>query len=351
MISKLNYFLAGTLLLIGLCCNSAQVEPKQPPVATPAPVVVPTPTPNPTVQLLPVEEYGQLRVEGNRIVGKNGEPVQLRGMSYFWSQWMGKYYNQESVKWLKNDWRATVVRAAMGIEMGGYLENPEEEKRKVMAIVDGAIAEGLYVIIDWHDHHAEQHIAEAVAFFSEMAQRYGEHLNVIYEIYNEPLDVSWSGVIKPYSETVIEAIRQHDPDNIVVCGTRRWSQEVAEAAADPIQDENVAYTLHFYAATHKQELRDKAKAALDKGAALMVTEFGTCEASGDGFLDKASTKTWWAFLDEHKISWCNWSLADKVETASALKPNASPTGGWPTGMLTPSGLLVRAELQAKNPPK
>jgi len=339
----LNYSIAVALLLC-LRCNSAQVEPQQTPV-----VQQPAPNPTPNVQLSPVEQHGQLRVEGNRIVNEAGEPVQLRGMSYFWSQWQGQYYTPQTVKWLKEDWRSTVVRAAMGIEMGGYLDNPEAEKQKVITLVDAAISENMYVIIDWHDHHAEQHTAEAVAFFSEMARRYGSQPNVIYEIYNEPLDVSWSGVIKPYAETVINAIRQHDPDNIIVCGTRKWSQEVAEAADDPIQDENVAYTLHFYAATHKQQLRDVAQKALDKGAALMVTEFGTCEASGDGYLDEASTRAWWAFLDKNKISWCNWSVADKGETASALQPNASVTGGWPATSISRSGQLIRQELQKHNP--
>lgn len=218
----------------------------------------------------PVERYGQLSVDGNRIVDKDGNPVRLAGMSFFWSQWIGKYYTPEAVKWLKDDWRCTIVRAAMAIEHDGYLANPEVEKQKVITVVDAAIEEGLYVLIDWHDHEGENHMEEAKAFFGEMAQRYGDYPNVIYEPYNEPLqDVFWSSVLKPYHQAIIDTIRFHDPDNIVVCGTRTWSQNVDEPANDPINDENVAYTLHFYAATHKQWLRDRAKAAMDKGIALV----------------------------------------------------------------------------------
>ena len=36
-----------------------------------------------------------------------------------------------------------------------------------------------------------------------MAKKYGKHPNIIYEIYNEPLVVSWDDVIKPYAENVI----------------------------------------------------------------------------------------------------------------------------------------------------
>jgi len=270
-------------------------------------------------------------------------------MSFFWSQWIGKYYTPQTVKWLKDDWRCTVVRAAMAIDNDGYLKNPDIEKQKVITVVDAAIQQGLYVIIDWHDHEAEKHTEQAKVFFSEMAQRYGDKPNVIYEIYNEPLNVSWVNVIKPYAEEIIRVIRQHDPDNIVVVGTRNWSQEVDEAANNPITGDNIAYTLHYYAATHKQWLRDKAASALQKGGALIVTEFGTCEASGDGFLDVAESKAWWQFLDDNKITWTNWSVADKAEATAALKPGASPTGGWSESQITPSGMLVRAELQSKNP--
>jgi endoglucanase len=296
-----------------------------------------------------VAQHGQLAVRGNRIVDKDGKPVVLRGMSFFWSQWMGKYYTRETVKWLRDDWRCTIVRAAMGVEAGGYLQNPQQEKQKVITLVDAAIEQGIYVIIDWHDHKAHQHTAQAQAFFAEMAQRYGEYPNVIYEIFNEPLnDASWAKDIKPYSEAVIRTIREHDADNLIVCGSRNWSQQVDEASKDPLPFTNIAYSLHFYAATHKESLRETARKALNNGVALMVTEFGLSEASGNGKLDYEETQRWWKFLDENGISWCNWSVADKEEASAALKPGASATGGWADDVITPSGLFVRDELQRKS---
>jgi endoglucanase len=271
-------------------------------------------------------------------------------MSLFWSQWIGKYYHRETVKWLKEDWRCTIVRAAMAVGSGGYLTNPEQEKQKVITVVDAAIEQGLYVIIDWHDHEAHKNTQAAQDFFAEMAKRYKDSPNVIYEIWNEPLnDHSWSNIIKPYCEAVIRTIRQHDPDNIIVCGSRSWSQRVDEASQDPLKFDNIAYTLHFYAATHKQWLRDAATKALNNGVALMVTEWGTSEASGNGKLDDEETRKWWQFLDENQISWCNWSVADKQETSAALKPGAAGTGGWADDVISPSGLFVREELRRKNP--
>ncbi|RAV99440.1 glycoside hydrolase family 5 protein [Pseudochryseolinea flava] len=290
-----------------------------------------------------VDRSGQLQAKGNRIVDRNGTPIQLYGMSFFWSQWMGKYYNAETVSWLKQDWNCTILRAAMGIEGGGYLQNPAREEQKIITVVDAAIANGLYVIIDWHDHHGENHLQESKTFFASMAKRYGGYPNVIYELYNEPLQVSWSKVLKPYHEAVIDTIRKYDTKNLIVCGTPNWSQWVDSAALDPIKDSNVAYTLHFYAGTHKQELRDRAKFALDRGIALMVTEYGTTDANGNGAVDTEETERWFAFMDEYKLSGCNWSVADKNESSAALKPGAAPSGGWSEDMINPSGLLVRSK--------
>lgn len=298
-----------------------------------------------------VGQHGRLRVQGNRIVDQHGKPVQLRGMSFFWSQWIGKYYNANVVKWLRDDWRCTIVRAAMAVGSGGYLENPEQEKKKVIAVVDAAIAAGIYVLIDWHDHNAYQNTARAQEFFTEMARRYAKVPNVIYETFNEPLqNVSWSKDLKPYHEAVIRSIRRYSPDSLIVCGTPSWSQRVDEASKDPLKFPNIAYTLHFYATTHKQWLRDAAQTALNNGIALMVTEFGTTEASGNGVIDYEETRKWWQFLDTNYISWCNWSVADKVEASAALKPGANGRGGWPTSAVTASGLFVREELRKKNPP-
>ena len=295
-----------------------------------------------------VDQHGFLRVQGNRIVDKNGKPVQLRGMSLFWSQWIGKYYTPEVVNGLRDDWKCTVVRAALAIEPDGYLKNPEAEKKKIFTVVDAAIKAGIYVIVDWHDHNAHQHTAQSVAFFSELAKRYGKYPNVIYETYNEPLEnTNWATQIKPYHEAVIAAIRRHDKRNLIICGTRAWSQQVEEASLNPLKGGNIAYTLHFYAGTHKKWLRDNAARAMKNGIALFVTEFGTTEATGDGPIDREETKKWWAFCDANGISWCNWSIADKNESSAVLKPGASVKGKWADKDITPSGLFVREELRKK----
>jgi len=297
-----------------------------------------------------VQQHGQLSVKGNRIVDKNGQPVVLRGMALYWSQWKGQFYNTNAVKWLRDDWRCTIVRASMAVGSGGYLANPEREKAKVKTVVQAAIDLGIYVIIDWHDHNAHRNPAQAQAFFEEIARAYHQYPNVIYELWNEPLNShDWSTVIKPYHEAVIPKIRAHDPHNLIVCGTQTWSQDVDKASRDPLKFDNVAYTLHFYTSTHKQSLRNKAATALRNGVALMVTEWGASEASGNGYLDVDETRRWWDFMDQNQLSWCTWSVADLRETSAALRPGANPNGGWTTNEISRAGLLVREELRAKNP--
>jgi endoglucanase len=285
-----------------------------------------------------------LSVSGNKILA-GGQPASFSGNSLFWSNtgWGGdKFYNASVVSWLKNDWKSKVVRVAMGVdETNGYLADPAANKARVKAVIDAAIANDMYVIIDWHSHHAESYQAQAIAFFQEMASTYGSYNNVIYEVYNEPLQVSWSGTIKPYAQAVANAIRAIDARNLIIVGTPNWSQDVDVASTDKLSGSNIAYTLHFYAASHGQSLRDKAQTALNNGAALFVTEWGSVQASGDGAVDAGQTAAWVAFMQANGISNANWSLNDKAEGSSAVVPGASATGGWSAGQLTASGTLAR----------
>ncbi len=298
----------------------------------------------------PVAINGALSVSGNKIVNKNGLPVSFAGNSLFWCNynWGGeKYYNANVVSWLRSDWNSGIIRAAMGVEAdGGYLSNKAGNKAKVKTVVDAAIANGMYVIIDWHTHVAESNTNEAVAFFKEMAQTYGDKPNVIYEVYNEPINSSWHNDIKPYAETVIDAIRSIDPDNLIIVGTRFYSALVNEPADDPIQRKNIAYTIHFYAAQHKKDYRDRCQYALDKGIALFATEWGTVNADGGGNVDEGETATWIDFLKRNHISHCNWSINDKPEGASALTQGASSSGNWSSNNLTWSGSVVRNILKS-----
>ncbi len=303
--------------------------------------------PPPDGRVAPVTRHGQLSVKGAQLLGANGEPIVLRGQAFGWDNWWPQYYNADVVQTLRDDWCADVVRPAMGIEpSGAYLSNPAASKARITTVVDAAIAAGVYVIIDWHAHNL--HEKEAVEFFSEMAARYGKHPHVIYEIFNEPeKDETWPQV-KAYATAVISAIRQHDPDNLVIVGSPEWDQRIDLVAADPLQGQvNVMYSVHFYAATHTQWLRDKVQAAVNAGIPVFVTESSGAEASGKGPNNYVEWKAWTDFMEQNRISYLDYSVSDKAgETISVLQPGAPATGRWSDAQLTESGRYWRGLLRS-----
>src|SRR5690606_38613364 len=91
----------------------------------------------------PVQKIGKLQVVGTQLSDQGGNPVRLIGTSFGWSNWHPRFYNRETVRWLKNDWNVNVVRASMGIEPdGAYLKKPAENRKIIEKVVDGAIKEG-----------------------------------------------------------------------------------------------------------------------------------------------------------------------------------------------------------------
>jgi aryl-phospho-beta-D-glucosidase BglC (GH1 family) len=294
----------------------------------------------------PVAQHGQLSVKGAQMVDASGQPVTLRGQAFGWDNWWPQYYNASVVRWLWEDWCVDVVRPAMGIEPeGAFLSNPEASTQRIEAVVDGAIEAGVYVIIDWHAHNLHQ--PEAVAFFAKMAAKYGSKPNVIYEIFNEPeKDETWPQVAE-YATAVIGAIRQHDPDNIVIVGSPEWDQRIDLVAQNPLPLTNVMYSVHFYADTHRDWLRDRTKQAVSKGVAVIVSESSGSQASGQGQNNYREWQAWIDFMEDNHISWLNYSVSDKAgETCSILEPGSNAAGGWTAAELTDSGEHVRNLLRS-----
>ncbi len=295
-----------------------------------------------------VAQHGALKVQGNKIVDAQGQTVTLRGMALYWSQWKPAFYNADCIRWLRDDWKCTVVRATMAVTDGGYLTDPVAEMKKITTVVQAAIDLGIYVIVDFHEtKNGNDHLAASKKFFGDLSLQFGKAPNLIYETWNEPDNTMiWATIIKPYHEAVIPVIRANS-DNIILCGTRNWDQAVDEASKNPITSSpNIAYTLHFYAADHKDPVRAVATAALNNGIALMVTEGGLSKASGDSTIDTAEGRRWADYMDKNGIAWTNWSLADLPETSGALKVGASPTGGWTEAEMHPSGVWVRNRLRS-----
>ncbi|MEU7947485.1 cellulase family glycosylhydrolase [Micromonospora taraxaci] len=329
--TSFGFLVNGTGTPLNCTVNGASCAGGTPPTTSP-PTTPPPTTPPPTTGT-PVERHGQLRVCGSTMCDKSGARVQLRGISSMWLNWETAPYaeNLSALRWMRDNWNLQVIRAAMGVEpAGAYLSDPNKARTQVETIINNAVTAGVYVIVDWHAHEAQNNQSQAVAFFGDLARRYGHLPNVIWEPYNEPLQVSWTNVIKPYHQAVVSAIRAADPDNIVVLGTPTWSQDVDVAAASPVSGTNLMYTLHFYSCTHGSALRAKGDAAIRAGLALFVTEWGASNADGglDGRSCLPEAQSWIDWMKANGISWTAWKLDVGTDTTNLLSPGAPVTGGW-----------------------
>jgi len=290
----------------------------------------------------PVSQYGQLQAgktsDGlGRIFGScptyNSEPVQVKGMSLYWSL-LGEateFWNAEAIATMVSDMNIQVIRAAMatgtenwGGPAKGYVLDPDKQKALVNAVVQGAIDNDIYVIIDWHSHEADQQTESAKAFFGEMAQKWGQYDHVIFEVFNEPKTQTWA-TVKNYAEQVVQVIRQYS-DNLILVGNPSWSATPSSAINNEVNDpqNNIAYTFHYYAMTHSVSNEGKrVTRTLSAGLPVFVSEWGTGTADGKGYPGQSENDSWQSFMDENKLSWANWSASKINEGTAAFQGSSS----------------------------
>ncbi len=268
-----------------------------------------------------VSYNGNLSVKGTKIVNQYGEKIILKGVSSHGLQWFNYLITDQNIKTLKS-WNSNVFRLAMYTKEGGYIDN-KNIYNDLIKDIDLVIKNDMYVIVDWHilsDNNPNTYKKEAIEFFNKISSKYKNTPNIIYEICNEPNgNTNWNDV-KSYATDVVKTIRKNS-NNIIIVGTPTWSQDVDKVINNKINDKNIMYSLHFYSGTHKEDLRNKAKKALNNNVPIFITEYGVSDASGNGgvYLDEANK--WMKFIKNNDLSFVNWSLADKNESSALLKQN------------------------------
>lgn len=305
-----------------------------------------------TVKLARPSKNGALKVKGTTLVDKKGRIVQLRGMSTHGLAWFPEYVNQKCFQTISK-WGANVVRLAMYTgEYGGYCSGGDQKalEKLIKDAVKYAKKADLYVIIDWHilsDSNPNTNKKAAKKFFKKISKALSKYNHVLYEICNEPNGgTSWDE-IRSYAKTVIPVIHKNAKNAVIIVGTPNWCQYLDQAAAKPLDDKNLMYALHFYAGTHRDDLRNLTEQVLKQGLPIFVSEFGICEASGNGGLDKASAKKWLKLLDKYHVSYVNWSLCNKDESASLIKSSVTKTSGFKKADLTEGGKWYYSWLKKK----
>ncbi len=323
--------------ILSLCCM-LQCFPRLPAPALPAASAA---------AKTPLQRYGRLKVSGSQLTDKNGNPVQLKGVSTHGLSWYPQYVNKKAFKTLRS-WGAQAIRLAMyTAEYNGYCTGGPQNQKELKQLIAKAVRYcddlGMYVIIDWHilsDSDPNTYKKQAKAFFKAMAKKYAGHKNVIYEICNEPNGGTDWPQIRSYAKTIISTIRRQDKNAIIVVGTPNWCQDVDTAAASPLNGRNIMYAFHYYAATHTDAYRQKLQAAVDAGLAVFVSEYGVCEASGSGRVDQFQADQWIKLLDKNKISCMAWNLSNKDEAAALIRSSCSKTYGWKRSDLSDAGKWV-----------
>jgi len=293
---------------------------------------------------------GKLHVVGTELYDQNGQRVVLRGVSTHGLSWFPQYVNNKLFHQLSKEWNTNLVRLAMYSD--DYVNGDRKKNLEVLRKgVEYAIANDMYVMVDWHiltDNNPNINLAEAINFFNEVAKEYANVPNVIFEICNEPNgDCTWQD-IKEYANIIIPVIRRHMPDALVLVGTPNFDREIQEPAADPLTFDNVMYSFHFYATSHRDEFRAKLREVVGKGTPIFITESGLCEASGDGKIDFESVKTWYALLDSLHLSYTIWSLSNKEEESAMVKDNSSAEFYLTDDDLTLSGKFAKYVFQGKD---
>lgn len=268
-----------------------------------------------------------LHVEDSNLLDNKNNKVQLKGISTHGIQWYSELYSYENIKKLKEVWGINVFRIAMYTDpdMEGYINN-NNLKEEVVKIVDYAIELDLYVIVDWHilnDNNPNKYENEAMEFFDEISKKYKDTPNIIYEICNEPNGVNWIDV-KNYAEKIIKVIRNNSSKSLIIVGIPEWCRDLKSVQNNPLNLDNIMYSVHFYAGSDSDNLRKNMSDFLDKKLPIFVSECGITNNTGNGKIYEEEFNKWIKYLDQKNISWVFWAFSNKDETSSILTIDYNP---------------------------
>ncbi|MEE1259194.1 MAG: cellulase family glycosylhydrolase [Paludibacteraceae bacterium] len=286
------------------------------------------------------KDWGKLKLVGNQLSDKDGNPVQLKGWSTFSLHYKG-YCGGEGQWKLMKQYGANIVRLAMYIDDpndgGSYLQKPDYFKNLIKQSIAETKALDMYCMVDWHilqqnnggSGDPNKNKSAAKEFFAEISKYCADngYDHVLYELCNEPT-CGWAN-IKSYAEEVIPVITANQSDAIIVVGTDSWCQKIMEPVSNPISSQykkNVLYSFHYYACSHYSLLGDFRNA--QKNIPVFVSEWSAVKFDGDGpfcaqngdEMLKACEKL---DIAPQVVSWCIWNWGSKREASSFFQDNCT----------------------------
>ncbi len=290
-----------------------------------------------------------LKVEGTRVVNSRGERVRLRGVNAASLEWTsdGEGHILDTVKTAIEDWHVNHVRLPLAQDrwFGKAPEQKDDGKAYralVGQVVDLCAGRGCYVILDLHWSDAGewgkgigQHVMpdlNSEAFWKEVAGVYKNHPAVIFDLYNEPHDVSWDVWLKGGKVTekdkrtgketsfeavgmqrLLDVVRATGARNVVIAGGLNWSYDLAgildgRQLSDP-DGNGVIYANHAY--PFKGDTVEKWVAKMEAATAklpVIVSEFGSDPRGGAGLSGEQWVRRVLDVLESHEWNWTAWDL-------------------------------------------
>jgi endoglucanase len=273
---------------------------------------------------------GGYYVNGNTLCTADGRPHLLHGVDRPSLEWNanGEHIVPEDFQMMAS-WNANVVRVALNqdywlADSPLYAANYASTVDQVVVFAEAA---GLDVILDlhWSDQgtlgscasKCQQLMADpnSVRFWTEVATRYGQDGRVMFELYNEPHDVSWQiwlhggttsqGWQAVGMQDLYDAVRGAGANNLVIAGGLNWAYDLTGVPTNPIDGYNVLYATHPYnnASDRLPPSWEAYWGFLAKTHAVIATEFGDTNAQCSGEFNQQLID----FADSHHVSWTAWA--------------------------------------------
>ncbi len=273
-----------------------------------------------------------LHVDGKYIKDPGGNTVVLRGVSLIdigAIEHQGAFRGRKTAVDLINmatdesdGWYSRVVRlpvypGAIDGEAGwtncwynGKLNNSYFDDH-LEAAVQACISKGVYCIIDWHyiDTYSDKD-TQTRDFWTFIANKYKDTPNVIFELFNEPTYPDDWDTWRTTAQGWVDMIRTIAPNNLIIVGGPRWSQNLGQAASKPITGGNIVYSAHYYPTHGGAGAWDPNFGNAANSVPFLNTEWGF-QHDGDSITSGTVSSygnAYKNYLDTKGISWTAWTF-------------------------------------------
>ena len=246
---------------------------------------------------------GQLHVEDGKLLNQYDEQIQLNGLYYGYGN---SEYTEALLRALKNK---GVNLIKIGYSYSGGIEpyNKEGNMEKMYSFIDQLLVMDFYIdIIYWsnQDLYEENYNKEneAIDYFTQIANKYPDNAQILYEICNEPFDNTWEEV-KQYADSVIPKIRQISENAIISVPTNdnRFNEIFL---SNLLEYENLMYVTHIYAGD-KASIRSMNSAIINNNIPVFISEWSNINSSATEY-DNEITDNLVYIINGYKLANSAW---------------------------------------------